>query len=77
MIRKVRDWEMVGMVAVTELRDDFGNTHLSQTHMNMPGVSHETKVIADTAMMQSNEDNYVANLLADGWTQAEIDALKK
>jgi hypothetical protein len=77
MITKVRDWDMIGMMAVTELRDDFGNSHLVQTYMNAPGADHQSEVAAWTVTMETNRENFVLNLLANGWTQAKINALKK
>lgn len=77
MIVKVRDWEIIGMMALTELRDEFGNVHLVQTYMNAAGADHDAEVTSATSMMETNETNFVANLLSNGWTQAEIDALKK
>lgn len=77
MITKVRDWQMIGMMAVTELKDDFGNSHLVQTYMNAVGADHDAEVTTWTATMQTNENNFVTNLLANKWTQQEIDALKK
>lgn len=77
MITKVRDWEMIGMMALTELKDEFGNSHLVQTYMNAPGADHDGEVATWTATMEANETNFVNNLKSNGWSQAEIDALKK
>jgi hypothetical protein len=77
MITKVRDWAMIGMMALTELKDEFGNSHLVQTYMNAPGADHESEVSGWTVTMETNQSNFVKNLKANGWTDAEIDALKK
>ena len=76
-IRKVKDWELVGMQAVTVLQDDFGNQHIVQTSMNVSGANHDAEVASAETVMQTNETNFVQNLLNNGWTQQEIDALKK
>lgn len=77
MIMKLIDAQIdASMMAKTILQDDFGNKGIVQTPLNKPGADHAAEVAAMEATMQANQDAFVANLLAMGKTQEQIDALK-
>jgi hypothetical protein len=62
--------------ALTVLQDDFGVQMNVQTNLTAPGADHVADVARATAVMQANETAFVAQMLAMGMSQDQIDTHK-